>query len=194
MPEKESLYERYSNYTDEQIFVILRNHKNYQSEAVDCAVKIAVERGIINSEQDLFASEYQQSKPIKMSFFPVGTDHYHQQRLFASILRFLYVISLLPIIYGFLKFGEGQLIHTIIGTSVGLAWFALCFLLKKTQKDIVILLLLLFFISVSAVIGYKIFSAGFVKTLDLVIYFIGTILPVYMLLLLKKLIKQFPGN
>lgn len=194
VPDKEHLYERYSNYTDKQILVILQNHNNYQTEAVDCAVKIAVERGLINSEQDLYAPEYQQSKPVKFSLFPISTDVYQQQRLAASILRFLYVLSLVPIIYGFLKYGEGQLVYTVIGFCVGLSWFSLCFWLKKTRKTIVVYFLLSLFLLVLSVIGVKLLTVDSLKAIDVFMYIVGFVLPVYLLLLLRKLLVSISEN
>jgi len=102
-------YELYTAFTDVQLLEVLKNQKSYQKVAVDAAIKIAIERQLIFSEQDLLAPEFQNTIPIRYSFIPRIENDYHRQRLIGSISRFLYVMSLMPVIYGFLKYGEGQL-------------------------------------------------------------------------------------
>ena len=190
MPENISLYERYTNYTDAEIQEILKNHKNFRATAVDAAVKIAVERKLINSEQDLLAPEFQNVKSNEFSFFPVSTNTYHLQKVEGSIFRFLYVTSFIPVIYGFLKYGEGQLAQTYLGVGIGLIWFLLCLLLKKTQKLILLLPIFTLLLSISGAVGLKIFSREPFLFLDLVMLIICTLLPAYLLMYLKKLIQQ----
>lgn len=189
-PKKMNFYERYTTFTDIEIQEILKNHKNYQAGAIDAAVKIAVERQLINSEQDLLAPEFQNIKPDGFTIFPISTNAYQHQKMESSIFRFLYVTSFIPVIYGFLKYGEGQLTQTFLGVGIGLIWFLLCFFLKKTQKLIVLLPLFIVLLSISVTVGIKIFSRDSFQLLDLVMLFIGTLLPGYMLIYLLKLIQQ----
>ena len=81
-------YERYSNYTDTQILEILRNQKGYQEGALNAAVKIAVERQLIHSEQDLLSPEFQKSKNTNLTLFHQMTSSYNHQRLIGSTFRF----------------------------------------------------------------------------------------------------------
>ncbi|MDP2338018.1 MAG: hypothetical protein Q8N05_16545 [Bacteroidota bacterium] len=182
--------ERYSTFTDVQILEILKNHKNYQETAVDAAVKIAVERQLIHSKQDLLAPEFQTSPTSGFTIFPEITSDYHRQRLVESIFRFMYVISFLPFIYGFLKYGEGQIDQTFWGVGIGTIWLLLCVWLKRTQMQILFIPLfgLLFLQGVLA--GVKIFSPETFRVLDLVMLIIGFLLPAYFLIYLKKLIRQ----
>ena len=184
--------ELYITYTDIQILDVLKFHKDYQSEAVDAAVKIAIERELIHSEQDLLAPEFQNRKKIRLSLFPELSETYQNQKLAGSIFRFLYVMSFIPVVYGFLKYGEGQLDQTFLGVGIGVVWFLLCLILKKSQKQVLIILLIVVLVSVSLTIGAKMVNPGPVKMLDLVMLFIGTLLPFYMLVLLKRLIQQKP--
>ena len=183
-------YELYTAFTDVQLLEVLKNQKSYQKVAVDAAIKIAIERQLIFSEQDLLAPEFQNTIPIRYSFIPRIENDYHRQRLIGSISRFLYVMSLMPIIYGFLKYGEGQLDQTYLGVGIGLTWFLLCLFLNKTKKFIVLIPLIVLLFSVSTVIGIRIFTSGSFKLLNFVILLIGTFLPVYLLLLLKKQIQN----
>lgn len=187
-------YELYTPFTDVQILDILKHHKSYQKAAIDAAVKIAIERQLIYSEQDLLAPEFQNSKPIGFTMFPTFDNDYHRQRLIGSTFRLVYILSLMPVIYGFLKYGEGELNQTYLGVGIGIIWFLLGLILNKTHKLIVLIPMFVLLLSVSVVIGTKIFSNESFKILDLVMLLIGTLLPVYFLFLLKKLIQQKTDN
>jgi hypothetical protein len=180
-------YEKYSNYTEEQLLEILKKRKDYQESAVDAAIKIAIERKIIFSEQDLFSPEFEPVESKGSKIFPEISNSYQREKLIGSILRFLYVISFLPLVFGFLKYAEGRLLFTYLGVGVGLIWFLLCFFLSKTKKRFLFFPLFVLLISVSFFVGYQIFSVPSVRFLDLFMLFIGTALPTYLLLLLRRL-------
>lgn len=80
-------YERYTDYTDSQIKAILKNHRNYQEPAIGAAVKIAIERQLIHTEQDLLGPEYQSAPSAGLSVFPEITDAYQYKKVIASIFR-----------------------------------------------------------------------------------------------------------
>ncbi|MBV5314516.1 MAG: hypothetical protein JZU47_14545 [Prolixibacteraceae bacterium] len=187
---KMNLYERYSTYTDIQIIEILKKHKDYQETAVDAAVKIAIERKLINSDQDLLAPEYQNTKSSGFTLFPEINNEYHLQRLVGSIFRFLYLLALLPAIYGILNYAKGELNQTFLGVGVGLIWFSLSILLNKTRKFIVFIFLFVLLFVVSAITGYIIFKQQTFQIIDIVMLLVGTLLPLYLLLYLRKLILK----
>jgi len=188
--DKMNLFERYSNYTDSQILEILKRHKDYQEAAVDLAVKIAIERQLINSGQDLLAPEFQNRKSSGFNLFPEISSGYHRERLIGSIFRFLYLVSLLPLAYGILNYAKGEMLQTMLGVGVGLIWFLLGLLLDKTRKLVVFFPLFVLLFSVSLIIGIKIFEKEPLLLLDFAMLLIGTLLPFYLLLYLKKLIGQ----
>lgn len=189
-----NFYERYSNYTDTQILEILRNQKGYQEGARNAAVKIAVERQLIHSEQDLLSPEFQKSKNTRLTLFPQITSFYYHQRLLGSTFRFLYVLSFLPVVYGFLKYAKGFIDQTILGVCVGVVWFLLIFLLKKTEKPVILLPLFGILIFVGVSVGFKIVANHPVLILDFVVLIIGMLLTVYFLILLMKLMQNKPEN
>jgi len=188
--DKMNLYERYSNYTDSQILEILKRHKDYQEAAVDLAVKIAIERQLINSGQDLLAPEFQNRKSSGFNLFPEISSGYHRERLIGSIFRFLYLVSLLPLAYGILNYAKGEMLQTLLGVGIGLIWFLFGLLLDKTRKLVVFVPLFFLLFSVSLIIGIKIFEKEPLLLLDFAMLLIGTLLPFYLLLYLKKLIGQ----
>lgn len=182
-------YEQYINKTDAEILEILKNREDYQDLAVAAAIRIALERKLIYSEQDLFAPEFQYVKRNRNKLFPEISNVYHRQKLAGSIFRFLYVISFLPAIFGFLKYAEGQLYYTYIGFGVSLIWFLLCFLLYKTRKIVVLIPMFILLFSILVIIGLNIFKSASFHVLDFVILMIFTFLTVYLLILLKKIIQ-----
>lgn len=189
-----NFYERYSNHTDSQILEILKNQKDYQENARSAAVKIAIERQLIHSEQDLLSPEYQNSKKTNLTLFPQMTSGYHHQRLVGSSFRFLYVLSFLPIVYGFLKYAEGSIDQTILGVAIGLTWLLLVILLKKTEKSFILLSLFGILIFVGASVGFKVVANHPFRILDFVILIIGMLLSAYFLILANKLIQYKPES
>lgn len=183
-------YVKYSDYTDAQILEILRTHKDFQDQAVTAAVKIAIERQLIHSEQDLMSPEFQYTKIDGFTIFPVITNVYHQGRLISSIFRFLYILSLIPFIYGIMKYAEGNLNQTILGTTAGIAWFSLSLLLNKTRKLIFNTILIILLLVITFSIGIRTFSVDSHRFMDLVMLLIGFLLSAYFLLYLRKLLSQ----
>jgi hypothetical protein len=185
-------HEQYTSYTDAQILAVLKNHKDYQVEAVEAAVSIGVERKLINSEQDLLLPEFQHVKSVGNKFIPEISSTYQRQKLSGSIFRFLYVMSFLPVVFGFLKYAEGQLYSTVIGIGLGLLWFLLSFLLNKTQKIVLFIPLFLLLFSIVVAVSAKILVAVPFRFMDMVMLIIGTLLPVYLLFILKKMMQTKP--
>jgi len=189
-----NFYERYSNLTDDQILEILKNQKDYQERARIAAVKIAIERQLIHSESDLLSPEFQNSRSTRLTLFPQLSNTYHHQRLLGSAFRFLYVLSFLPIIYGFMKYAGGYIDQTILGVSVGIVWFLLIFSLKKTEKSIILAPLFAILIFVGISVGVKMAANRPIRILDFVILIVGLTFSAYFLIYAKTLIQNKPQS
>ena len=185
-------YERYSNFTDIQILEILKNQKDYQESARNAAIQIAVERQLIHSEQDLLAPEFQSSKDTKLPLFPPAPNVYHYNRLVGSIFRFLLIFSLLPVVYGVLKYSEGQIDQAILGIGIGAIWFLGVTLFKTSKKVVFFILLLVLLILSGALTGLKLIGQDHLKVLDIIMFVIGLLLPAYFLFYAKKLTVNKP--
>jgi hypothetical protein len=185
-------YNKYSEYTDAQILEILRTHKDYQDKAVTAAVKIAIERRLIHSEQDLMSPEFQYTKVDGFTIFPVSNNSFHYGRLVSSVFRFLYILSLIPIAYGILKYAEGAINQTILGVAIGITWFSLSLLLNKTRKLIFNTILIFFLFVITFGIGSRVFAIDSQRFMDLVMLLIGFLLSFYFLLYLRKLLRTKP--
>ena len=187
---KMNFYERYSNYTDAQILEILKNQKNYQKSASNAAIKIAIERQLIQSESDLLLPEFQNNKTTGFTLFPQIAEEYHLQSIIGSTFRFLYILSFLPLIYGFLMYAQGHIDQTILGGCIGCGWILLIFLLKKTGKTVILLALLGILTFVGSTLGFKIASNHPIRIFDFVILIISILFSIYFLIYGKRLIQN----
>ena len=187
-------YERYSNFTDAQILEILKNQKDYQESARNAAVQIAVERSLIHSELDLLSPEYQKFKDTRLSLFPPAPNVFHYNRLMGSIFRFLFIFALLPVVYGVLKYSEGQINQAFLGIGVGAIWFLGVTLFKRNKKPVVFILLLGILIFSVVIAGLQLFTRDHLNVLDVVMFVIGLLLPTYFLFYAKKLTSDKPGD
>lgn len=182
-------YQQYSSLPDDEVLKILRNHKGYQEDAVAAAVKIAVERELIHSEQDLLAPEFQQVPASRFSLFPPITNAWHQRKLINSIFRFLYLLSFVPIVYGIMSYAEGRLDRALEGIGLGVLWGLLCFSFRKSRNGLLMFFMLLIIFGILVMSCVRIFSRESINLLDLLMAVTGTVLPAYLLLYVKRLLN-----
>lgn len=185
-----AFYERFSALADERIWEILQNQKDYQEAARIAATQIAIERGLIHSVDDLMAPEFQNFGNPKHTFFPTISNEYHRNRLAGSLYRFLFVFSLLPLIYGVLQYAKGDFTFAFLGVGAAAVWFFLVLLLKRTQKSLLVYPLLLLVLLVGIFFGVKIAGANPFRFMDIFILAVGVLLPGYFLLYIRKLIDS----
>ena len=182
-------YERYISLTDNELLDVLKRRNDYQDLAVEAAVKIAIERKLIFSEQDLLLPEFESLKSDVSKLFPTVSNKYHRQRLIGSIFRVLYIISLLPLVFGLMKYAEGQTLFSFIGLGLGLVWFTLSFFLSKSHRKLILIPLFVLLFSTSIYICLQILNKPTFHYFDLFVLFVGTVIPFYLLLFLRRLIK-----
>ena len=164
--------------SDSGIIDILKQRMYYQVEAKELAVKEAIKRGIINSEQDLFSAEYAVG-PLKRSFFPTIESGENKKNITKSISRGLIICGLFPLIWGFLRINSGFTIEGIVLVIFGSTWiFLSAQLMRFFKKEFVQALFLLTFLS-----GTYLFKVIYVKMGSLV--FMDFFIPVVMCLLIS---------
>jgi hypothetical protein len=189
-----SFQERYSGYSDNHIMEILKNHKDYKESAVSAAVQIAIERQLIHSEQDLIAPEFQSVTPSGVKLFPVISNPYHYKKTVASIFRVLFMVGLIPLIFGIMKYAEGKINMTIPALVVSLGWMLLSFLLLRTKRILILIIQFIILIfTISSIAYYLIIQEVFPK-IDMVMLAIGSLITIYLILYLKKLIQTKPDD
>ena len=159
-----------TGYTDDELRKELKKRKLYRKEAADFAIQEAIRRGIIYSEQDLFAKEYK-AEPEKFSIFPTIENEKARAKFKKSISRSLFILGALPMVWGGIKIFETQGLEEILIFVFGAAWSLTSIQLMRSAKLNPKLIYFMFLLAILA-FGYlvKIFiSSHFINTIDLLI-------------------------
>ncbi len=155
-------------YSDDELRKVLKKRKLYQKEAADFAIQEAIRRGLIYSEQDLFAAEYK-PEPEKFSLFPIIENEKVRAKFKKSIARSLIILGALPVVLGGIKIFETQSLDGILFFLFGVAWCLTSFQLMRTVN---IKLIYFMFLLLILAVGYfvKIFiSAPVLYSVDLLV-------------------------
>jgi hypothetical protein len=179
--------DRYNTYSDIQILEILQNHLDYQDDAVRAVVEIAIERGLIESKDDLLRPEYQKHAKNGFTLFPEIHNHNSRKRLISGISRILYLFSAIPIVSGIMNYGKGDLKHTGASLGIGMAWLFFFYLYQKTNSKFSFLLLYGILIIAASFIFLNIFSSSPILYSDIFVSLVGILMPAYFIFFLKKL-------
>lgn len=130
-------------YEDQEILEILKKRTYYQPEATDLAIKEAIKRGLIHSEQDLFAEEFRVN-PMRYRLFPSIEREDQKNKIRKSIARGLIITGALPTIWGIIRALDGVVIEGIILVILGALWIFLSLRIsRKIEKDAVFILFVL---------------------------------------------------
>lgn len=176
------------DYTDAQIISILKKRSHYHSEAVKMAVDEAIKRGIIHSEQDLWADEFRE-KEEKNTMFPIPENEIIRQRLKRSINRALIFSGLVPIIKGVILLTLNNIAYGVPFLVFGLIWiFASVLLYVKPVKWYLYVLYTLFPMAAAFAVYYFL-TEKFYKPTDVFAVVITLIIIGYGLIFLHKLIN-----
>lgn len=131
MPEKArmtniegSFEERMQELEDEQLKKVLKRRKLYQEEAANAAIKEAIRREIIASEEDLHAPDFRH-EPLKPRLFPLIESPRNKFRIRRSLSRGMLLAGLLPIIWGMVRLNAGIPVEGILLLGFGVLWMAL---------------------------------------------------------------------
>ena len=175
-------------HTDEQILEILKKREQYQPEAVDVAVKEAISRKLIHSEQDLFSPEFS-PEPLKRKLIPEIHREKNKNRIRKSLGRSLLIAGVLPLIFGFVRYNSGQLFEGIGILVFGLTWmFLSAQIIRKGSKSVIHLLLGIAFASLIYV-GYLFADSKSVIFMDVFIIAVLYLLVFYGLFFVRKLVE-----
>ncbi len=141
-----------AGYPDDELRRVLKKRKLYQREAADFAVQEAIRRGMIYSEQDLFAREFK-NEPEKFLLFPVIENEKVRAKFKKSISRSLMILGALPAVWGGIQIFETQNIEGILIIIFGVTWSFTSFQLMHKLKINPKLIYFMFALAVLAV-GY----------------------------------------
>ena len=158
--------EKYKQLSDEEIREILLMRKSYQPQAAQAAIKEAISRGILNSEQDLFSEEY--NLPAnRFGIFPDIRKPEQKAKILSSIHRTLYFIGIIPLVFAGMKYFNGDQSAGIAYAAAGTIWFFLNFLHSKTKSN---LILNVMFVLLVVAFGYATYSVSLMKSPEIMDY------------------------
>lgn len=181
------LQEIFNKHTDEQILEILKKRVHYQPEAVDLAVKEAINRKLIHSEQDLYSPEFS-PEPLKPKLIPDIHREKNRNRIRKSLGRSLVIAGVLPLIFGFVRYNAGQLMEGIILLAFGLLWmFLSAQIIRRGSKTVIHLLLGITSVSMLYV-GYHFAGSKSIIFMDVFITAVLYLFVFYGLFFIRKLV------
>ena len=105
--QKTDFAETMAELSNEQLTEVLKKRKLYQEAAARQAIMEAIERGIIQSEEDLKSPEFREKK-LRMQLFPEIVNEIIRNNLRRSISRGLLLAGSLPSILGVIRLTRGN--------------------------------------------------------------------------------------
>jgi hypothetical protein len=138
-----------AGYTDDELRKVLKKRKLYQKEAAEFAIQEAIRRGIIYSDQDLFAKEFK-DEPDKFSIFPSIENEKTSTKFKTSISRSLLILGALPVVWGVIKIWGGQSAEGILIFIFGATWSVISFQLMRLAAPGLKLIYVMFAMAVLA--------------------------------------------
>lgn len=174
------------DYNDEQIISILKKRKLYQKAAAELAIQEAIKRGIISSEQDLFADEYKVTKD-PLSLFPIIKTEKNKNRIRESIARILIIIGAVQTIWGVLEIFNGEFVEGFLLFVFGVIWIYSSFKLMKKYQPLFLNLLFIISVVLLAYIVKLLLGMRGLVIMDYLIPLVFYSLLLYGLFLLRRL-------
>ncbi len=173
-------------YSDERIIQILKQRDHYLPEAAKLAVEEAIKRGIIYSEQDLFADEYKPEE-LNISFFPRIYKAGNKNKIRKSLARSFVIYGVMPLVFGLVEMNKGKEIEGSLIVLFGMLWIFMSGQLIKAYKKKYLLSLLGFSILAAVYVYAKLILAKSVIFFDFFLPGVLFLLMVYALLFLKRI-------
>ncbi|MGQ7870392.1 hypothetical protein [Sunxiuqinia sp. sy24] len=131
--ENEELKKRICSLDDAGLKRLLSLRDSYQPEAVEIAICEAIDRQLIESEEELQSKRFQEESHPK-TLFPYLHHEKQFQKVFGSLIRTLYLVAVIPLIYGALKVVEAQQRDGLVMLGLGLLWIGLSIRMQKRQQ------------------------------------------------------------
>lgn len=187
--------EQMSSLTDDELLNVLRQRVDYQEKAVDSAIREALRRGVIQSQEEvdrLFPKTNGRSDSGHFSIFAQLADKTQAESLFSSFTRPLIILGLVPFLFALFRTSQlsiGKIVVLVLG---GLIWCAMIFYLKKTYKKVIPLILGVGFAIVYP-LGIGLF--GIVKTsLEWFFVVVVFLMVIYLLSAIYRIIVYLEDN
>ncbi|GET26183.1 hypothetical protein [Prolixibacter sp. NT017] len=132
-PEKVDFTEKMAGLSDHDLIIALRKRSDYHPKAAKAAIAEAIQRGIIESEDDLESEEF---KPIpfkRLGLFVRAESQKQARGILSSLILILYVFSLIPFLYGGIDIASGD--YLMAAKSAILGAFTLHFAYRTSKTE-----------------------------------------------------------
>lgn len=180
--------EIFNNYSNVEILEVLKKRDYYQQEAVEVALRVAIDRDLIHSEEDLLAPAFR-VEPLKRKFIPDIKKEKNKNRIRKSVGRSLLIAGILPLIFGYLRLNSGNTAEGSALVAASVFWMLLStHIIRKGAK--ITLHFLFTLTAIAAVYLAYLFATS--KSLVFMDVFIAAALyfmVVYGLLFLRRIIR-----
>lgn len=178
---------------DAGVTEVLKMRDQYQRSAVDFAIREALRRGLIRSEEDLGDPEFRQ-EPAHFTLFPIPGKTETRTKLFRSLCRSLMITGAIPAFYGILKLTEHNYTEGTALISLGIIWIGTSwFLMERSEKKLIFPLPFLILISIPYVIRIMSWHAS-LKWIDYFIPLVVYGLIIYSLSYVHAILKKQPAG
>ena len=176
----------YESLSDNEIVEILKKRMHYQKQAAEAAINEAIKRGLIHSEQDLFAEKFRH-EPLKFSLFPAIENEVSRRKMRKSLTRSLLFLGAIIILKGMWETFHHNLVEGISLILAGAIWNVISFSFFKFVKSVKInlLFLILGIVTIYAAIKLAIYTN--LVFIDVFIVVVLLVFVLYGLIYLKKL-------
>jgi hypothetical protein len=193
MPEKSKKIRAENNFEktfvemeDQQLIVVLKKRNLYQEEAAQVAIREALRRNLIESEEDLYAPEFRH-EPLRPRLFPKIEKQVNRNKIRKSVARGLFLAGLLPSIWGMVRInagfsGEGSLLF-----GFGLVWMGCSAWLIRQYSGVAIKFLFALTVISMVYIGMWFAMAKSIHFMDVFIVVVLYSLTVYGLFFIPRL-------
>lgn len=173
-------------YSDAELIGILKMRNHYQPEAARLAVEEAVKRGIINSEQDIFAEEFR-TKQLKNTFFPVVGNEIQRNKISRSIIRVLIISGVVVGMMGLIQLFDNNLAESILLLAVSITWIVLSVMLLRKVRHSIIRILFVFVVISIVYTAKLLIEKELLSVMDFFIPVVFYFLVIYGLIFLRKI-------
>ena len=135
-------------YNDNEILEILKKRNYYEPEAAELAIKEAIKRGLIYSENDLVAEEFRM-EPLRFKLFPPIEKDHQKEKIRKSIARALVITGVIPVVWGFIRINDGIKFEGSILVLLGAIWIFLSSrIFSRVTPEIIRMLFVILAVSV----------------------------------------------
>ncbi len=182
--------EKYKQLGDAEIGEILLKRKSYQPQAAQAAIQEAINRGILQSEQDLFSEKYNPPASRSGFLFPDISNPEQKTKILSSIQRILYISGVIPFVFAGKNYFHENQSSVIAFVGIGAGWLFLCLMLSKTRNKLILNLMLVFLITAC---GYAIHSISINKSpeaMNLITIIATFLILLYCVLFARSIIKN----